>query len=357
MNRSRRHRTGPDGEPIDLSHIEDVRRRNGAYIVPFVLLMLVLWATAVYHWMTTADVLGFLLLGYMGLFFGIGVGGYVALPERFRPYARKIVMMFVGVLLLVLALLTDHGNMQIEGLFFALLTGVAPFVIIHYFIAKLAGPLILGRVWCGWACWYGMVFDMLPYPFSFWRRDKRLSLLRYIHFGLSIAVVALLWFRAGFQGTTGRMGVYWFLIGLGFYYVTGIVLALVLKDNRAFCKYVCPISVPMKEVARFSVVKVAGDITQCADTCQTCIEMCPMNIRIKDYLAAGTRVLSTECVMCITCLNVCPSGSLKLSLGVDVGGREYWDHDPSRNNKLTIPNVSWTPEAEQESDSATRSRR
>ena len=66
-----------------------------------------------------------------------------------------------------------------------------------------------------------------------------------------------------------------------------------------------------------------------------------MNIRIKDYLAAGERVLSSECVMCLTCLNICPQDNLKLTAKLDVGGKEYWDYDPTRGNKNTVPNVAW----------------
>jgi len=305
------------------------------------MVMLILWAWAILHWVRTGDLAGMLLLGYLGLFFGIGIGGYVALPERFRPYARKVVMFYVGALLLVLALITDHGNMQIEGLFFALLTGVAPFVVIHYFIAKLAGPLIIGRIWCGWACWYGMIFDMLPYPFSHYRRDKRLSLLRYAHFAFSVGLVLFLWFVAGVDSSHGTTGVVWFVVGLFIYYAVGIALALVLKDNRAFCKYICPISVPMKEVTRFSLVKIDGSAERCPENCESCVEMCPMNIRVKDYLQANRRVLSTECVMCLTCINVCPTSSVRLSVRLDVGGKELWDHDPTRGNKETVPNIAW----------------
>jgi hypothetical protein len=35
---------------------------------------------------------------------------------------------------------------------------------------------------------------------------------------------------------------YWLLGGNIFYYASGIALAYLLKDNRAFCKYVCPIT-------------------------------------------------------------------------------------------------------------------
>ena len=35
---------------------------------------------------------------------------------------------------------------------FGLLTGVVQMAVIHYFIAKILGPLLFGRLWCGFAC-------------------------------------------------------------------------------------------------------------------------------------------------------------------------------------------------------------
>jgi polyferredoxin len=323
-----------------LKHIERVRENNGIYIVPALIGTMLIWGGAAFHWLNTRDTMGFLLLAYIGLIIGLGVGGYIALPDRFRPYGRKITMFLVGVLLLLLAILSDHGNMQIEGLFFALLAGAAPYILVHYLIAKLVGPLIFGRLWCGWACWYGMIFDMMPYPFSFYRRSPRLGWLRYGHFLIALALVALLWYGAGFDGALGQGGLYWFLLGVATYYLVGIVMALALKDNRAFCKYLCPITVPLKLTSRFSLLKIKGTPEHCAD-CEACVEMCPMNIRIKDYVQQGERVLSTECVMCLTCINVCPHNSLKLSLGLDAGGKEYWDLDPTRGNRNHKPNVAW----------------
>ena len=34
-----------------------------------------------------------------------------------------------------------------------------------------------------------------------------------------------------------------FIIGNILYYTVGIILAFAFKDNRAFCKYICPITV------------------------------------------------------------------------------------------------------------------
>ncbi len=105
------------------------------------------------------------------------------------------------------------------------------------------------------------------------------------------------------------------------YYLIGIGLAYTLKDNRAFCKYVCPVSVPLKLSARFALLKVAGDADKCND-CRACVKLCPMDIRIPDYVLNDKRVLSTECSLCQTCISVCAKDALKLSFGFDLGGTD-----------------------------------
>jgi ferredoxin-type protein NapH len=42
-------------------------------------------------------------------------------------------------------------NMQLEGLWFYVFTGIFSGAVIHYSIAKLFGPMIFGRGFCGWA--------------------------------------------------------------------------------------------------------------------------------------------------------------------------------------------------------------
>ncbi len=37
-----------------------------------------------------------------------------------------------------------------------------------------------------------------------------------------------------------------FIVGNVLYYAIGILLAFAWKDNRAFCKYICPITVFLK---------------------------------------------------------------------------------------------------------------
>lgn len=310
----------------------DKRLNDIAVSIPL-FLMLVSWTIGFWHWFDYHDPVILLFFGYIGLFIGVGIGGYIALPGRDRPHGRRLVMLLMGSLLLAVALITDHGNMQMEGLFFALVIGAGPYIVIHYLIAKLVGPLAIGRVWCGWACWYGMIFDLLPYPYSRFRYKMGWGRFRYIHFGLGLLVVLVLWYGFGFDGAEGVSGMQWFVVGLMAYYAVGIAMALALRDNRAFCKYLCPIAVPLKFVSRFSVLKVAPISSEHCDTCEACVEMCPMNIRGKDYVLAGERVLSTECTLCQTCINICPHDQLTLSLKLDVGGKEFYDYEPPKKRR------------------------
>ena len=56
--------------------------------------------------------------------------------------------------------------------------------------------------------------------------------------------------------------------------------------------------------------------------CGACAKVCPMDIRILEYIQNRQRVLSTECTLCLECINVCPKGALDATFGLDVGNRE-----------------------------------
>jgi ferredoxin-type protein NapH len=283
--------------------------------------MVVLWGMAAMVGRSSDGLIPALLLVAAGIAAVAGVVLFVVLPKGRRSPARRLASFAIGTLLFGAAILTQH-NVQIEGLFFGLLAGVLQGAVLHYLIAKIAGPLLFGRVWCGWACWFGAVLDLLPY-----RRGDRLrggwGWLRYAHFAISLALVALLWFGFGQrQGALGAAAVAWFAAGSLLYYLIGIALALALKDNRAFCKYLCPIAVPLKLTSRFALLKVAGDHLDRCDHDEACVKVCPMDVRVVDYIMSGERVLSTECILCQECITVCDQGVLKLSFGLDMGGKD-----------------------------------
>jgi polyferredoxin len=254
----------------------------------------------------------------------IGLTLYFTLKKLDQPLRRRLALFLISSSLFGAAAFRDpiHALFQIEGLFFDLLAGVLLAAVLHYLIAKLIGPLLFGRVWCGWACWTALLLDQLPYKRSPGRLSGRWGALRYVHFGLSLGLVALLWYRLGYRpGAGGPTALTWVLAGNILYDLLGVALAFALKDNRAFCKYLCPITVPLKLSSRFALLKVKGDSQKCCAR-RVCEKVCPMDIRITEYLQRGERVLSTECILCQACISVCPEQALELSFGLDVGGKE-----------------------------------
>ncbi len=169
-----------------------------------------------------------------------------------------------------------------------------------------------------------MVLDLLPFQRSPGRVPGRWDRLRYGHFALSLGLVLLLWFGFGYRDQVhfgSAAGLRWMLAGNALYYVAAVGMAYALRDNRAFCKYLCPIPVFLKATSRLSLLKIEAEREKCTE-CEACVKMCPMDIQLLDYIRSGQRILSTECMLCQTCITVCAEDALKVSFGLDLGGKE-----------------------------------
>ena len=129
---------------------------------------------------------------YIGTCLAIGT----ALFTSGKKYARHFVQLAVGSYMLIYLGLISQENMQIEGFWYYLFLGVFEAATIHYAVAKIFGPLLFGRGWCGYACWTAMVLDFLPFKTPLKPRIEKLGLLRYLTFTLSLLlVIALFLFK------------------------------------------------------------------------------------------------------------------------------------------------------------------
>ena len=150
-----------------------------------------------------------------------------------------------------------------------------------------------------------MILDLLPYKVPAAPR-KKFGFVRYIAFGLSFAFVASLFLLQ--VGNLERIMFWSFLIGNILYYTVGILLAFVLKDNRAFCKYICPITVFLKSMSYFSAMRITCDKEKCV-SCGKCKKVCPMDVDMTDN--TRSRKNGTECIICMECVEQCPKKALK----------------------------------------------
>lgn len=81
------------------------------------------------------------------------------------------------------------------------------------------------------------------------RPRKKIGFIRYITFAVSLLFVGAL-FVLHVPGIEQIMFLS-FMIGNALYYALGIALAFALRDNRAFCKYICPVTVFLKPASYF----------------------------------------------------------------------------------------------------------
>ena len=288
------------------------------------ILLLSFWAIAIVLWLTKGNIFYLFNFGYIGTSVGIGIGLYVLLPSKKKPSGRRFAQLLIGIYMLVFLGIIKMENMQLEGFFFYLISGFFTGSVIHYLVAKILGPILFGRGFCGWACWTAMVLNFLPY-----KRNKtgriaaKWESLRYVHFGFSLLLVLVLWFLFKYQPIPmGQAELVWLVGGNTFYFASAIILAITLKDNRAFCKHLCPITAILKITSRFAFLKIEGDKEKCTQ-CGACNKACPMDINIMEYVNNGERVLSTECIFCLTCTTVCPEGILDDTFKMDFGGKEH----------------------------------
>ena len=257
---------------------------------------------AVILYFTTKNLFYLLNFSYIGTC--ITIGSYLYMNNI--KYARNVVQFAVGLYMLIYLGIISNENMQIEGFWYYLFLGVFEAAVIHYLVAKIIGPIIFGRGWCGYACWTGMILDLLPYKVPKEKR-KKLGFIRYITFLLSFVFVAIL-FIFKFDNLSNIM--FWaFIIGNVIYYITGISLAFIFKDNRAFCKYICPITIFLKPASYFALIRVKRDKDKCIN-CKKCIKSCPMNVDMLDN--SRKRKNATECILCNNCVRNCPKKALHL---------------------------------------------
>ena len=255
------------------------------------------------------DIFYFFNFTYIGLALAIGI--YLHLSNsKYSRYGRNVIQLAIGLYILIYLGLISHENMMIEGFWYYLFLGSFTAAVIHYAVAKIFGPLLFGRGWCGYACWTAMILDLLPYKYpnqNLGHKRKGFGYIRYVLFIASFVLVLGLFM---FKISNLEMWMFYlFILGNVIYYAIGISLAYALKDNRAFCKYICPTTVFLKVSSYFSLLRIKHDESSCIN-CNKCLKVCPMEVDIFDN--SRKRENGTECILCLNCIKECPNSALDL---------------------------------------------
>lgn len=185
-----------------------------------------------------------LILAISGISVSLGI---FLIIEKLWMYPQEALAFWSGFICLVYLGFISSENMQIEGFWYYLFTGVFEAATMHYAAAKIFRPLLFGGD--GVALPVGRPWSLfLPYkiPKS---RERALAGFVTTTFTTSLIFVSTLFLIH--VSNIGKDYV------LGFYHRKHIILCywhypvIVFKDNRAFTKYICPIAVFLKPANLF----------------------------------------------------------------------------------------------------------
>lgn len=256
---------------------------------------------------------GFLVI-FPWIGFSISLGSYIQsrLPKRRLDTGRKITILMILPALLFFVPVVNNENFQLEGIVLIMLIGYFNKGFIHLAVAKLFGPVIWGRGFCGWACWTAAVLDWLPV------KEKRqippgLKNIRYLTLAISVLFPVFLVFYLNYDvrgSYLNKTEMIWMFSGSALYYLVGIPMAFAFGDKRAFCKIACPVAPIMKVPSSVSLIKIGPTGKKCIE-CSQCNRNCPMDVDVMSFISRGEKVKDTECVYCVKCVSACPAGAIR----------------------------------------------
>jgi len=208
-----------------------------------------------------------------------------------------------------------------------------PIGVLQHFIVDRHFPLftlgslgvygtILGRAFCGWACPFGALHDLL----SHLRGNKSLKTkpFWYAKFISLFAVLSLSWFfldtifckycpSGSLFATIPALIPHPFFnrgfspSGLFLYvhiFTLILTVSLALLASRFWCRYLCPLGAIAGAFNKVSMLTIEWDEEK-----YTCLEACVMGITNMEDVGS-----STDCILCGRCVEACPEKALNFKI-------------------------------------------
>lgn len=160
---------------------------------------------------------GFLII-FPWIGFSITFGCLLALKCKGikKDLGRRICLLMVSPLFLFFLGICQRENLQLEEFVFYFLlfveTGLIIRVFIHFCIAKVFGPFVWGRGFCGWTCWTAALVEWLPIQENtkipvHLTRFRYLALIICFMLPLSFIWIGYDWINMHIKGT-GHSGIF-----------------------------------------------------------------------------------------------------------------------------------------------------
>ena len=207
-------------------------------------------------------------------------------------------------------------------------------------LAVLCGFTVLfGRWFCGYACAFGALGDLV-YAASAWLRRKahkrplrlpeKLSrILSYLPYAVLTAVILLcalgLWPRVSAWSpwdAFSRLSA----LQLPMFLPGAVLLALIAAgmacEPRFFCRFLCPLGALFRLLPILPWAVLRRDREACLRGCAACTRACPMGHTLGGG-EEGARCNAGDCIRCGLCAADCPKSNITTGIPA-LRGHEHW---------------------------------
>jgi ferredoxin-type protein NapH len=180
---------------------------------------------------------------------------------------------------------------------------------------------LLGRAFCGWACPFGALHDLLSYLRGY--KSFKVRPFWYTKFIMLFIVLAAAWYAMDtifckYCPSGSLFGSIPFFtlnpsisVGQPFYihmFTLALTIILAFLISRFWCRYLCPMGAIAGVFNKVSVLNIGLNEGKCKK-CFVCLEACGMGITKLEDIGS-----STDCILCGSCVEVCPEKALRFTI-------------------------------------------
>ena len=173
----------------------------------------------------------------------------------------------------------------------------------------LASLILIGRgVFCGWLCPFGALQELLAQiarvlRLPQWTPSAALeSRLRYGKYAAAAALLVLAFASIGAAESAAEVEPFKTAITAKFSraspYVlyAGVLLAIGLFTERAYCRFLCPLGGVLAALDRFHLLDRLRRRAECGSPCRLCEAACPVRA-----IEKSGKIATAECFQCLDC--------------------------------------------------------
>lgn len=198
-------------------------------------------------------------------------------------------------------------------------------------IVLTVSVILVGRLFCGYACSFGFLGDVIYGASKFVQKKFRKKVytpsiklrrrLLYVKYAVLAGIVLLVYFGlyqnvekydpwegfANLRALNFSFSTYPYSLA-----VFGLILVVMAVFERGFCIFLCPLGAYFALLPTLPFLNLKKQESKCIKGCNLCERRCPASIDLNNEFETGQ-----ECIKCFECTKGCPVTNIHLAINPD----------------------------------------